>query len=147
MDTNHILDYLQTKVTKATDVEASELIGLAVVHTALNSALSLGQGVITDASNSTLTVQFATKTTKLAFPMAFKSTLSPVDPDIKKRLSELGICPSDYSHLEFELKFDKTYAVVGCTEDREEISIPAKHQGVPVTIVHVGVFENKKQKT
>ena len=147
MDTNHILNYLQTKVKEAMDVEASALIGMEVVHTALTAALSLGQGVITDATDSMLTVQFAAKTTRLAFPMSFKSVLSPVDPAIKKRLSELGICPPpppDYSYLEFELKTDKTYSVVGCNEEIEVVDIPATHKGVPVTRVASGAFKNVK---
>ena len=151
MDTNHILNYLQTKVKAATDVEASALIGMEVVHTALTAALSLGQGVITDATNSMLTVQFAAKTTRLAFPMSFKSVLSPVDPAIKKRLSELGICPPpppDYSCLNFRLAHDgQSYIVDSCAREVEDVVIPVRHQGLPVTVVHGNVFNNKKLKT
>ena len=151
MNTNSILDYLQTKVNGVVDVDVFALVGMEVVHTALNPALSLGQGVITDAANGVLTVQFATKSTKLAFPMSFKSVLSPVDPAIKKRLSELGICPPpppDYSCLNFRLASDhKTYIVDSCAKEVEDVVIPAMHKGVPVTTVFGDVFNNKKLKT
>ena len=150
MDTNNIMDYLQTKVNVATDVEASALVGMEVVHTAFNTALSLGKGVITDAANGMLTVQFATKSTRFAFPMAFKNGLSPVDSTIKKRLSELEICPPpppDYSCLNFRLTYDQTHYIAdSCAKEVEEIVIPARHQGVPVTFVHGDVFKNIKLK-
>ena len=151
MNTNNILDYLQTKVNGVADIDIFALVGMEVVHTALNPALSLGQGVITDAANGILTVQFAAKSTKFAFPMSFKSVLSPVDPAIKKRLSEFGICPPpppDYSCLNFRLAYDhKTYIVDSCAKEVEDVVIPAMHQGVPVTMVAHGVFNNEKLKT
>ena len=149
--TNYILDYLQTKVTTATDVEASALIGMEVVHTAVNSCFSLGHGVITDAANGMLTVQFTTKTTKFPFPMALNNTLSPVDPAIQKRFSQLGICPpapTDSNCLNFRLTSDnQAYIVDSCAKEVENIVIPAEHQGIPVKMVAGDVFKNSKLKT
>lgn len=115
----------------------SSYIGMEVIHKALIPTLSMGKGIIVDASCGMLTIKFANKTASLPFPTSFKSMLTPVDDKIKEILIELKICPPspDYSYLEFELNDDNTYSVVGLTKEVEVVTIPSKYNNRSVTAI------------
>ena len=145
METKRILDYLQTK-SNAIEVDASMLVGMEVMHF-LDEYTAMGNGVIIAAMPDMVTVKFDKKTKSFAFPSAFKSVLSSVDPEIQNRLSELGICPPDCTYLEFHLMSNNTYEVRSCIENMEEVIIPARHKGFPVTSVSYSLFEKEGLKT
>lgn len=126
----------------------SSYIGMEVIHKSLIPALSMGQGVITNASCGTITVKFSNKTATLPFPSSFKNVLTPKNDKIKEILIDLDIFPSsDYSYLEFELNSDNSYSVVGCNKDVETVTIPSKYRNRPVTTIGCTFDQNYCSKT